>query len=198
MTKPSCISSEYNVVEPANWAAALMLASYIENLCVLASLIACWWQSILTGTIVKAARNNANMSRIAGQVSLYFRHQTTVNSLNTCPLIVPPLPSRCSDRSALAGSPEIKYSKVLLSKKSSVLFMGNSLIGFLAIKFENCGDHDRDLIAFLQAHSVCQSAGQVHSQAVPPFRHQHKNLPGYTLLQMHIKAAKVLQHTVQR
>src|SRR5581483_5218921 len=199
MTRPSRMSSEYSIAQPASCAAAMIVPSYTLN----------WYRSArakprscvsnVRGTIFKVARKTSRKSRVSTQLSRTLRMATLANSFKTWTLMVPPAARRSSVCSAFPDSVSVRYTSTLESKKTP-----STLIGFEPVELEVLGqssavlakprekrspigrlpdlDHLRaqrmnlDVVAFLQAERLHDGGRQAYREAVAPFCDLHSSL----------------------
>src|SRR5262245_7690241 len=203
MASPSCMSSEYSVLQPASNAAATIMPSYTLNWHRSARARPRTWVSSVRGTTSHSSRSCPQASATSGQSNENFRRRVLAHSLSTWTLTVPPARRMVQERSAKSVPPTSAYTATLVSKKTSVFIIsigalksvprGNEagilltklaqpcyrfLPVDLALDFQalaRCFDN-LDLVAFGKAEIRNELSGQPHGEAVAPFRDLHDNL----------------------
>src|SRR6185295_11881390 len=203
MTKPSCMSSEYNVLQPANCAAATIMPSYTLSSCRSAKASPRTCVSAVTGTTAHSPRMRSDARRICAQLAENLRRIVLAHSSSTCTLTVPPACKSSSEGTARVASPTMAYTRTLVSRNTSVFVIGvaaleaiagrdidahlfakladvveSDLAIYLALDLQTLArrSDDFDLVSFGEPELGDKLGGQPHREAVTPFCDLHGNL----------------------
>src|SRR5690606_287340 len=136
MVRPWCMSSEYRIVQPASCAAAMINPSKIltRNRSASARPFSC--VSKVTGTTSLFEQIIPMNSRSSSQVNPSLRRATDVNSFSTWTLTIPPPASKSRAAPARAGSWDVTYKRMFVSKNGLASLFGPTTMRLLPIELE--------------------------------------------------------------